>query len=127
MHEQIIRFKLAIDKDIESVPQKSAEVIKSEFNLVPQSASLTQINDDYLSKNKDCARRIVSALKARKLLSPDSSSSCENDIAALIKLPSLTFEEAREILELLTSWKSSQADSFRSGAAAKWPKAAVFA
>jgi hypothetical protein len=127
VHEQTIRFKLAIDEDIETLPPKSAEIIKLEFNLLPASTPLTQLNDDYLSKHKDCARRTVSALKVRKLLSPGSSSSCENDIAALIKLPSLTIEEAEEICDILSSWKSPQLDNFRSGAGAKWPNATIFA
>lgn len=127
MHEQIIRFKLAINTDKEALSPKSAEIIKSEFKLIPTSTSPTQFNDAYLAKNKDCARRTLSALKSRKLLSPDSATTSESDIAALIKLPTLTFEEAKEILEVLSLWKSSQADTFRSGAGAKWPKASSFA
>jgi peptide alpha-N-acetyltransferase len=125
VHEQIVRFKLAIDKDNESLQPKSAEIIKSEFTLIPSSSSLTQFNDKYLSRNKD-ALRTLSGLRVQKLLSPDSSSSSEKDIAALIKLPSITFEEAQEVLKTLSSWKSSEVDSFRQAAATKWPKATVF-
>jgi len=126
VHEQIFRFKLAIDKDIDSLSPKSAEVIKSEFNLLPASVDLSKCNDEYLSKHKDCARRTTSALKVRKLLSLDLSSSIEKDVAAVIKLDSITMEEAKEALELLQSWKSSEVDGFRSSAAKKWPNAIVF-
>ena len=126
VHEQIVRFKLAIDKDFEGVPAKSAEVIKSEFTLLPASVKLSQYNDEYRSRNKDCARRTVSALKVRKLLAPDSAGQCGKDIVAVLKLPTITLEEATEALELLSSWKSSEVEGFRKEAAAIWPKASVF-
>jgi hypothetical protein len=131
VHQQIVRFKLAIDSEFESpeskISPKTKDAIKSEFNLLPPSVSLTQVNDDYLSKYKDCARRTLSALAVRKLLSADSASSCEKDAAAVLKVPNITVEEAQEALELLQSWKSGEVDAFKSGAAQKWPKATVFA
>jgi hypothetical protein len=126
VHEQIVRFKLAIDKDVEGVPAKSAEVIKSEFTLLPASVNLTQYNDEYLSGNKDCARRTVSALKVRKLLAPDSAGQCGKDVVGVLKFPSITLEEATEALDLLRSWKSSEVEDFRKAAAAKWPKTSIF-
>lgn len=126
VHEQIVRFNLAMDKDMEAVPPKSMEIIKSEFKLLPAATSLSQYNDEYLSKHKDSARSTLSALRVQKLLSPESASSCEKGVAAVIKLPSITMQEAREAFELLNSWQSSEAESFKSSAAAKWPKATVF-
>jgi hypothetical protein len=126
VHEQVVRFKLAIDQDAEKLSPQAAEIIKSEFTLLPASASLAQYNDEYLARNKDCARRTLSALKARKLLSPDTAASLQNDAANVIKIPSITLEEAEEAFELLRSWNSSNIDSFRSQAATKWPKARAF-
>jgi hypothetical protein len=126
VHEQIIRFKLAVDTASEDLHPKSAEIIKSEFTLIPASTPLAKFNEDYLSRHKDSVRKTISALKVRKLLSSNSTSSCERDIAAVIELPTITSEEARETLELLRTWKSSESESFRSKAAAKWPKATVF-
>lgn len=126
VHEQIVRFKLAIDKDLEGVPAKPAEVIKSEFTLLPASTNLSRYNAEYLSTHKDCARRTLSALKTRKLLAPESAGQCEKDVVAVLKLPTITLEEAIEGFELLSSWKSSEVETFRKGAAAKWPKALVF-
>ena len=127
VHEQLIRFKQAIDQDSETLAPQAAEIIKSEFTLLPASKSLLQYNEDYLSRNKDCARRTLSALKVRKLLSPQSAVSCKKDAVDVIKLPSITIEEAKEALELLRSWNSSDIDSIRSQAAAKWPRATAFA
>jgi hypothetical protein len=126
VHEHIVTFKLAIDKDMEGLPAKTSEVIKSEFILLPASVKLSQYNDEYLSRNKDCARRTVSALKVRKVLAPDSVGQCGRDIVAVLKLPSITLEEATEALELLSSWKSSEVEGFRKEAAAKWPKSIRF-
>lgn len=127
VHEQTIKLKLALDKDSEALPAKSAEVIKSDFTLLSPSTNLTAFNDEYLAKHKDCARRTISALKMRKLLNPESSSACKKDIAAVINLPTITMHEAIEALDLLTLWKSSEADAFRAKAASQWPKATVFA
>jgi len=108
------------------VPPKSIEIIKSEFKLLPESSSISQFNDDYLAKHKDSTQSILSAMRVRKLLSPESAPSCEKDVAAVIKLSSITMEEATEAWVLLNSWQSSEAASFKSSAAAKWPKAAIF-
>jgi peptide alpha-N-acetyltransferase len=87
---------------------------------------LSQYNDEYLSKNKDYVRRTLSALKVRKLLAPEAATKCEKDIVGVFKLPTISLDEAKEGLELLSSWKSSEVETFRKAAAAKWPKASVF-
>jgi hypothetical protein len=131
VHQQIVRFKLAIDSEFKSaestISPKTKEVILSEFSFIPSSTSLIQFNDDYLSKHKDCARRTLSALSVRKILSPDSASTCEKDVTAVLKLPKITVGEAQEALELLRSWNSKEVESFKSSAAQKWPKATIFA
>jgi peptide alpha-N-acetyltransferase len=126
VHEQTIRFKLALDENIKGLPTTSAEVIKTEFTLLPIPVNLAQYNDDYLSKHKDCARRTLSALKVRRMLSPNSAPSIERDAVAILNLPDITFEEAKEGLVVLNAWKSSEAETFRKIAATKWPKATVF-
>ena len=126
VHEQTIRFKLALDENIKGLSLTSAEVIKTEFTLLPTPVNLAQYNDEYLSKHKDCARRTLSGLKARKMLSPDSAPNIEKDAEAILNLPTITFEEAREGLVLLSTWKSSEIETFRKTAGAKWPQATVF-
>jgi N-alpha-acetyltransferase 15/16, NatA auxiliary subunit len=126
VHEQTIRFKLAFDENIKGLSPTSAEVIKTEFTLLPTPVNLAQYNDEYLSKHKDCARRTLSGLKARKMLSPDSAPNIEKDAVAILNLPTITFEEAREGLVLLSTWKSSEIETFRKTAGEKWPKATVF-
>ncbi len=127
VHEQIIRFKLALDQGAKTLSPQSADVIKSEFTLLPAGADLTKYNDEYLLKHSECSRRTVSALKVRKLLSPDSASAVEKDVVGVLDLPSITLEEAKEAFALLGSWKSKEVEAFRLLAEAKWPKASVFA
>jgi peptide alpha-N-acetyltransferase len=107
VHEQTIRLKQAISSPSEIIASKSAEVIKSEFTLLPASADLSKFNDEFLFKHKDSAQHVMSVMRARRSLSPDSSSNCEKDIAGILDLPNITFEEAMEGLELLSSWRSS--------------------
>ncbi|CAG8983859.1 hypothetical protein HYALB_00005497 [Hymenoscyphus albidus] len=127
VHSQSIRFKLALDKELDTINPKTAEVIKSEFNLIPASVPLAKFNDEYLSKHKDCARRTLSGLTTRRLLSPDASPSVEKDIVDILKFPTVTSEEATEAYEVLKSWKSSEVDTFKSSATQTWPKATIFA
>lgn len=127
VHEQIIRFKLAIDKDIEFLAPKSVECIKSEFTLLPASIDLVEYNDKYLAKNKSSARHVVSALKVRKLISPDAAKNCERDIAGVISRTDISLVEAQHVLDVLKSWRSGEVDGFKSKAKAKWPKSSVFA
>jgi hypothetical protein len=127
VHEQTVRFKLAINKDKESLSPQAADIIKTEFTLLPTDVDLKSYNDEYLSRNKDCSRRTVSALKVRKLLSPEMSSTVEKDVVGILDLPSITMQDAKEAFALLTSWKSTEVESFRLLAEAKWPKASVFA
>ncbi|TVY25801.1 N-alpha-acetyltransferase, NatA auxiliary subunit [Lachnellula hyalina] len=127
VHSQTIRFKLALDKDLATLPPKVAEIIKSEFTLLPESVSLTQFNNDYLSKYEDCARRTLSGLSARKLLAHDLAPSTDADVVKVLKIDNVAMEEAVEGLELLQSWKSGALEAFRKAAAAKWPNATVFA
>ncbi|KAG9232917.1 NMDA receptor-regulated protein 1-domain-containing protein [Amylocarpus encephaloides] len=97
VHQQIVSFKLALDRDSESLAPKTAEVIKSEFKLLPA------------------------------LLSPKDSPSIEKDIASVLQLPTITFGAAQEALELLNSWKSGEVVTFKTSAEKKWPKAKIFA
>ncbi|RDW71923.1 putative NMDA receptor-regulated protein 1 [Coleophoma crateriformis] len=124
VHEHIVRFKQAIDTDAESINSTSAEIIKSEFTLIPASKSLAEYNDEYLSSHKSSANSILSALRVRKLLDPASSP--DKDVEGVLALPELTLETAMSALELLKTWKSPEVESFQSSAAAKWPKANLF-
>ncbi|KAI1007380.1 N-alpha-acetyltransferase 15, NatA auxiliary subunit [Podosphaera aphanis] len=126
VHELIIRFKLNVDKNIDSLSPEVADVVKSEFNYLPSSVNLKEYNEKYLSENKDNPRKIISGLKIRKLLDPESASRCEKDMLKILNLTGSTLEEALEGLETLKMWKCAELDSYRSEAAKKWPKSSAF-
>ncbi|KAG9244925.1 tetratricopeptide [Calycina marina] len=126
IHEQIVRFKLAIDEDSKTLPSQSQDAIKSEFTLLSGSDT-TAFNNAYLSKNKDNIKATISGFKVRRTLSPKSASEVEKSIVKLVNGDFITFDEAKEGLELLKSWKSGQAEAFKASAADKWPKALAFA
>ncbi|KAI9050717.1 hypothetical protein LZ554_004837 [Drepanopeziza brunnea f. sp. 'monogermtubi'] len=126
VHEQTIRFQLAITQDAETLSPTAKTIIDSEFKLLPSPVDLVSYNDGYLSQNKDCARRSLSALKTRKVLKPESAAAVGKDVADLIKLPSITYEEAVDILQLLQLWKSGEVEEFKNAASSKWPHATIF-
>jgi hypothetical protein len=87
---------------------------------------LAKHNEDYLARNRNCASKMLAAIKARKLILPESAPSVEKDIIGILDVLSVTLEEAQEAFSLLGSWKSTELEAFRLLAEAKWPKAAVF-
>jgi len=126
VHEQIVRFKQAIDSSLDGLPALTAEVIKSEFTLLPASNSLSHFNSDFLAKHKDSPGHVLSAARIQRLLAPDARAAQEKDVVAILDLPRISLEDAREGLDLLSSWKSSEASSYHQKAGTKWPEAIVF-
>jgi len=126
VHEQSIRFKLAIDADSSSIKPQSQEVIKSEFKLLSDSVDLFKHNDEYLSSNKENVKATIAGLTVRRILKPEQKESVEKDVVKVLDISSITLTQAEEALELLQSWHSGEVQSFKSRAAGKWPNAVVF-
>lgn len=126
VHEHTIRFKLATDAASASLSPKTAEVIKTEFTLLPDSTDLAKFNAKYLSKHEDSARHILAVERVRKLLPNYDQQKSEADIHAILALPSTTLSEATDGLDVLCSWNSST-ESYRLKAQSKWPEATIFA
>ncbi|KAI6713035.1 hypothetical protein JHW43_004406 [Diplocarpon mali] len=126
VHEQAIRFKLAVDTDSTSISPVAKDVIASEFTMLPSSVNLGVYNDEYLAKHKNSARCTLSALRVRKLLQPDSATAIGKDVAATLQLPTITLEEAAQALQSLQLWKSGEVEAFKTRAAGKWPHASIF-
>jgi hypothetical protein len=126
VHEHTIRFKLAVDSASSSLKPQTAEVIKSEFNLLAASGSLTAVNSSFLSKYQDSPRHIFAALRVNQLLPSKNESKDQQAVLNTLDLSSITLEDASEGLDLLQSWKSSQVDTFRSKATSRWPEATIF-
>ncbi|KAK8196797.1 hypothetical protein M8818_006964 [Zalaria obscura] len=128
LHQQIIRFRQALDSASEPLPDQADEVVKSEFTLIPSSTSPADFNDAFLSKHKDSAPHVQSALAARQVLDPKSQSQNEKDLQATLELPEVQIEDAIDGLALLKQWKSAQAvqEAYVEAAKKRWAEATVF-
>lgn len=125
VHEHMVRFKLAMDAASTSLSPKTAEVIKAEFTLLPESTDLANFNAEFLSKHKDSARHILAVERVRKLLPNHDQKKSEADVLAILALPGITLSEATDGLDVLSSWNSNT-ESYRSKAHSKWPEATIF-
>ena len=125
VHEQIVRFKLAIDSASATIPEKIAEVIKAEFTLFPDSTTPSEFNEDFLSRYSDSAPHIYAALRVRQLLPSHDKQKSEAKVLACLQIPGIKLAEAIEGLELLSSWRSNT-ESYLSQAHSLWPEATAF-
>lgn len=126
VHEQSIRFKVAIDADSSSLKPQTQSVIKSTFNLLPSSVDLNKHNDEYLSSNKSNVKATVAGLTVRRLLKPEQKESVDKDVIKVLEIEGVTLTEAEDVLEILKRWRSAEVESFKKSASAKWPNATSF-
>ncbi|KAI1383004.1 N-terminal acetyltransferase A, auxiliary subunit [Hypoxylon trugodes] len=126
VHEQVVRFRQALNSKLASLPPKVAEVLKSEFKVVDASADLKKFNADFKEKHKDSAAHVISAIKIERLLGEDKKKS-EKDLVAALSLKDIEHEQATESLALLRQWRSAEVDAFKTAAHQKWPEVTAFA
>lgn len=119
VHEQVVALRVTLN-GASDLTAKVSEVLESEFTMIDASADLAKFNEEFEVKHKGSARHALSAIKAKKLLGKDQGK-CEKELAELIKLQDIGFDDAVEVLETLRSWRGSGADEFRKAAQAKWP------
>ncbi|KAI9840041.1 MAG: hypothetical protein M1819_000233 [Sarea resinae] len=128
VHEQTIRFRHTLDTLSTPLEPRVAEVIASEFSLLPTSTNLTEHNDAFLARHKDSAPHIHAFLRIRFLLSPESKVQNEKDLHATLGLSTIDQSQAVEGLKLLDMWKAetSVKDQYRKAATERWPEASAF-
>lgn len=100
-------------------------MIKANSAIVPPKSSLSSLNDKYLAKHKECARRTQSALTARLLLDSSTKSANEKALVATLGLKNVDMQEAIEGLQLLKKWKGDTGP-YLEAARKRWPEATVF-
>lgn len=71
---------------------------------------------------------LQSGYNVRYILDNSSKSQNEQDLLKTLDLPTMTIEEAKAGLTLLSEWKSEQGvkDDYRGKAASRWSAAVVF-
>ncbi|KAK1532104.1 tetratricopeptide [Colletotrichum costaricense] len=124
VHERVVEFAHVVRPALESLPAKVQELIKSEFT--PPAGDLKKYNEEFLSDNKVKPTHIVAALKTRRVLGEDSAKA-EADLANVVKAPDATFELATEVYNLLKAWRSTEAETLKKEAHARWPEVSLFA
>lgn len=126
VHEQLVYFRHVLNTKLNSLPPKTQEVVKAEFDVLDASTDLKKYNDEFEAKHKDSAPHVVAAIKAKKHLGEDQAK-VEKELTEVISIQGVDFEVAQEVLELLRSWRSKEVDGFKKQAAQKWPEVTVFA
>ncbi|KUI61727.1 N-alpha-acetyltransferase 16, NatA auxiliary subunit [Cytospora mali] len=125
-HEQAIRLRHALNKDLETLPPKVVEVIKAEFTEIAASADLATVNQEFREKHKNSPQHVLASIRARATLGEDQST-LSKDIVGLLGMEGIELEDASDAQEVLKSWKSGELDGFKKAAAQKWPESSTFA
>jgi N-alpha-acetyltransferase 15/16, NatA auxiliary subunit len=118
---------IVVDKLETPLPPKVAEIISSEFNLLPKDVPLSKVNDDYINKHSQSARNIYCGLQVRSTLEPSPSPEKQSAaVLATLSLPTITLHDAQEGMALLRIWESPKVDEFRTECQKKWPESSIF-
>lgn len=126
VHEQLVYFRHILNTKLSSLPAKTQEVIKAEFDVLDASVNLKKYNDDFETKHKDSAPHAIGAIKTKKHLGEDQAK-VEKELTEVISIQGVDYLAAQEVLGLLRSWRSTEVDGFKKKAAEKWPEVTAFA
>ncbi|RYP58666.1 hypothetical protein DL769_008852 [Monosporascus sp. CRB-8-3] len=128
LHEQVVRFRQALNLVLDSLPPKLAEVLKTGFNTIDASTDLKQYNAEFRSRHADSAPHVISAIKTAALLGFEDQAKCAKELAeTVLEVPNVHFGQAEEVVGILRQWRSDEADAFRARAHEKWPQVTAFA
>jgi tetratricopeptide (TPR) repeat protein len=145
VHEQTIRFRetskspvlkcinvtsllVSTVDELEDLPEKVSEVIKSSFDIVSADTDLDEYNTEWAKAHSKSPAHLQSAYHVRFILDDDDREQVEADMTKLLNHPNITFEQGLAGLSYFDTWKSeaSTKDAYREAAAKKWPEATVF-
>ncbi|KAI0146476.1 tetratricopeptide [Pestalotiopsis sp. NC0098] len=126
VHEQLVYFRHILNTKLSSLPAKTQEVIKAEFDVLDASVDLKKYNNDFETKHKDSAPHAIGAIKTKKHLGEDQAK-VEKELTEVISIQGVDYLAAQEVLGLLRSWRSTEVDGFKKKAAEKWPEVTAFA
>jgi hypothetical protein len=93
--------------------------------LIPADANLVESNNTFLAKQPKSIPHIISHARALHELEPKSEDPAK-ELLGIIDLPDTSISTAREVQDLLASWKSTEAETFTKKATQRWPRATVF-
>lgn len=125
-HEQAVRLRHALNKDLDTLPAKVVEVINGEFTEIDASADVAKVNQDFREKHKDSAQHVLASIRAQGGLGEDRGK-LSQEIVGLLQMEGIKLEDASDAQEVLKSWDSGALDEFKKAAAQKWPESSTFA
>lgn len=125
VHERSVQFRQVVSPELASLPETTAQVLKSEFAPLAEGGDLQKVNDEYLETNKGSARCVHSGIRVRRMLGGDRAG-CEGELVKLAGMEGLELGDALEVLGTLKEWGSAQVGAFKEGAKARWPEASGF-
>lgn len=121
LHAQIVAFAKVL-KSASSLSPKVVQVLQAEFKVLDVAATdLSKYNAEFEAKHKASIRHILSSVAAQRIIDENKGTTDEKLIAAL-SLPSTTFPDAIDVLDVLKNWSSSVAEVFQKEAHARFPQ-----
>lgn len=125
-HEQAVRLRHALNKDLETLSPKVVEVMNAEFTEIPASADLAKFNQEFREKHKNSPRHVLASIRAQDSLGEDRGK-LSKDISSLLEVEEVQLEDASDAQEVLKGWNSEELDGFKKAATQKWPESSTFA
>ena len=87
--------------DNKNLAEKVSTVIASSFNLIPASADLSALNDEFAKKHAQSAAHLQAVFSVRHFLDANTKSQNETGLTKLLDLEGTSTEHALSGLELL--------------------------
>lgn len=131
-HELSGRFKLALDRLEQPLPDKVKEVIDSCYlSKLDSKKSLEDCNEEYLASHRNDARHVQSVVRLRNVLDPGSEKTKTmgaDNLLEMLKLDSAELTDASDGLQLLRELGvgAEVKEKYCAEARDRWPEATVF-
>ncbi|KAJ9143016.1 NMDA receptor-regulated protein 1 [Pleurostoma richardsiae] len=125
-HEQAVSFRLVLDRNVDTLPPKVAEVLMSELVTVPSSLLLKSFNEDFKTRHAESVQHVLAAIRVQDKLGDDQDG-LSKELLGLLQISGITLDDAADVLKTLVAWRSAEAELFKKGAKEKWPEASIFA
>ncbi|KAG0253742.1 N-alpha-acetyltransferase 16, NatA auxiliary subunit [Mortierella polycephala] len=131
LHEQLVRFALAVQKAGDTLKPAVKSVINKHWETLYQGKDLSGFNAQFLAKNKDLGSvpHLISAAIAVSLIHPNDKTKAEEILFAMGEdkyVSTRSLENCLLSMKTLKSLRSNRLQEFKTKAAKWYPKATAF-